>query len=353
MQTTLSDTNHNGSMPHKITDANGLPLGAAGRAAPLVSSPAPHDGKLRDAMRRIETNLTGVIRGKASSIELILLALASGGHVLLEDAPGTGKTTLAKAIAASMDGLFRRVQFTPDLLPADITGSSFYNPADGSFEFRPGPVFANVLLADEINRTSPRTQSALLEVMGENQVTTDGRRHALPEPYFVVATQNPSDYGGTYPLPEAQLDRFMLRVTLGYPDPESELAILFAQNNHHPLDDLTPVTSTAEIQAIQQEVKAIRLDQSIAEYVIRIVGGTRNDGRLRLGLSPRGSLALFRTAQARAWWHGRDFVLPEDVRVLAEPVLAHRLVLDTKAKYAGARPEDVIAELIESVPVPR
>ncbi|RYG54400.1 AAA family ATPase, partial [bacterium] len=246
----------------------------------------------RDAMRAVETNLGSIIKGKSSDIELILIALASGGHVLLEDAPGTGKTTLAKAIAASMDGIFRRVQFTPDLLPADITGSSFYNPADGSFEFRPGPVFSNVLLADEINRTSPRTQSALLEVMGENQVSTDGRRHPLPEPFFVVATQNPSDYAGTYPLPEAQLDRFMLRVSLGYPDSTAELEMLYAQNTHHPLEDLKPVVTTQQIIEIQNEVKAVRFDRAVGEYVVRLTHATRGDARLRIGLSPRGSLAL-------------------------------------------------------------
>jgi MoxR-like ATPase len=313
---------------------------------------APHTHS-RDAMRAVETNLSSIIKGKASDIELILIALASGGHVLLEDAPGTGKTTLAKAIAASMDGLFRRVQFTPDLLPADITGSSFYNPADGSFEFRPGPVFSNVLLADEINRTSPRTQSALLEVMGENQVSTDGRRHPLPQPFFVVATQNPSDYAGTYPLPEAQLDRFMLRVSLGYPDATAELEMLYDQNTHHPLEDLKPVVTTKEIIDIQNEVKAVRFDRAVGEYVIRLTHATRGDARLRIGLSPRGSLALYRTSQARAWWHGRDYVLPEDVRALAEPVLAHRLVLDTKARYSGATGNDVVRELLQSVVVPR
>ncbi|HEX9995843.1 MAG TPA: MoxR family ATPase [Abditibacterium sp.] len=307
----------------------------------------------RDAMRAVETNLATIIKGKAADLELILIALASGGHVLLEDAPGTGKTTLAKAIAASMDGIFRRVQFTPDLLPADITGSSFYNPADGSFEFRPGPVFSNVLLADEINRTSPRTQSALLEVMGENQVSTDGRRHPLPAPFFVVATQNPSDYAGTYPLPEAQLDRFMLRVSLGYPDSGAELEMLYAQNDRHPLEDLHAVVSTEQILQIQNEVKAVRFDRAVGEYVVRLTHATRGDSRLRIGLSPRGSLALYRTSQARAWWHGRDFVLPEDVRALAEPVLAHRLVLDTKARYSGATGVEVVKELLESVAVPR
>lgn len=334
MQTAKNVPHHNGISPHHTMTAT------------AVSSS-------RDVMQRIEANLSTVIKGKPESLELILIALASAGHVLLEDAPGTGKTTLAKAIAGSMAGEFRRIQFTPDLLPADITGSSFYNPADGSFEFRPGPVFANVLLADEINRTSPRTQSALLEVMSENQVTTDGRRNPLPEPFFVVATQNPLEYQGTYPLPEAQLDRFMLRVTLGYPDAENELAILYAQNDHHPLRDLKAVASTEEIMQIQQEVKNIRIDRSVGEYLVQIVQTTRNDGRLRLGLSPRGSLALYRTAQARAWWHRRDFVLPEDVRALADPVLSHRLVLETKARYAGATGVDIVRELLEKVPVPR
>ena len=313
----------------------------------------PHKRAPREAMRAIDNNLKRIIRGKNEAIELVLIALASGGHVLLEDAPGTGKTTLAKALAASMDGIFRRVQFTPDLLPADITGSSFYNPADGSFEFRPGPVFANVLLADEINRTSPRTQSALLEVMSENQVTTDGLRHALPSPFFVVATQNPSDYAGTYPLPEAQLDRFMIRVSLGYPDAASELEILSAQKNHHPLGDLQAVVSPTEISAIGEEVRAVTFDDAVGKYVVELVAQTRDDARLRVGLSPRGSLALYRTSQARAWWQGRDYVVPEDVRALAEPVLAHRLILETKARYGGATGADVIRELLESVPVPR
>lgn len=325
-------------------------------SATLNGSPMPQtESKLepREALNAICRNIERVIKGKNDAVERVLLSLAAGGHVLLEDAPGTGKTTLAKALAASMGGTFRRVQFTPDLLPADITGSSFYNPADGSFEFRPGPVFCNVLLADEINRTSPRTQSALLEVMGEAQVSTDGRRHVLPTPFFVIATQNPSDYAGTYPLPEAQIDRFSVRVSLGYPDADSELEILFDQKQHHPLEDLHSVVSTQDVLGIQEAVKTVRVEESVGRYIVEIVGATRGDTRLKLGLSPRGSLALYRTAQARAWWSGRDYALPEDVRALAEPVLAHRMVLETKARYAGVSNSDIIRELLESVAVPR
>ena len=286
---------------------------------------------------RLEDNLGRVIQGKPDSIRLVLIALLAGGHILLEDVPGTGKTTLAKSLARSLDGEFRRIQFTPDLLPADITGSSFYNAREGTFEFRQGPVFANVVLADEINRTSPRTQSALLEVMSEGQVTVEGRNQTLPQPFFVVATQNPGDFHGTYPLPEAQLDRFALRVTLGYPDPAHELEILFSHRFVDPFDALEPVLSCPEVLDLQEQVKQVRFDRSVVEYLVRLVEWTRRDPRLRLGISPRGSLMLYRTAQARARLEGRDFVLPEDVRALAVPVLAHRIMLDTKAKYGGSQ----------------
>ena len=302
---------------------------------------------------RIETNLGRVIRGKNESIRLLLTALLAAGHTLLEDVPGTGKTTLAKSLARSIDGEFRRIQFTPDLLPADITGSSFYSPKEGTFSFREGPVFANVVLADEINRTSPRTQSALLEVMSENQVTIEGKRRDLPQPFFVVATQNPSDYHGTYPLPEAQLDRFAVRITLGYPDMDHEMEILYSQNNGHPLDDLDPVLTTLEVLAMQEQIRTVRVDRAIAEYILRLIERTRADSRLRLGISPRGSLALYRMSQSRAAIEGRDYVLPDDVRALAVPVLAHRVLLDTKARYGGAMPQTIIEEALDKTPVPR
>jgi MoxR-like ATPase len=309
--------------------------------------------RFAERVSRIEGNLERVIRGKRESVRLLLTALLAGGHALLEDVPGTGKTTLAKSLARSLDGVFRRIQFTPDLLPADITGSSFYRPREGEFEFREGPVFTNVLLADEINRTSPRTQAALLEVMSEGQVTVEGIRRDLPRPFFVVATQNPVEYHGTYPLPEAQLDRFAIRVTLGYPDTTHELEMLVSQHERHPFELLTPVLTREEVLEMQDEVRTVRVDTAVAEYLLRLVAATRADARLRLAVSPRGSLTLYRTAQARARMEGRDYVLPEDLRALAVPVLAHRIMLDTRAKYGGILSASIIEETLASVPVPR
>ncbi len=303
---------------------------------------------------RLEDNLGRVIQGKGESIRLVVTALLAGGHVLLEDVPGVGKTTLAKSLARSVGGIFRRVQFTPDLLPADILGSAFYNPKEGTFGFRPGPIFANIVLADEINRTSPRTQAALLEVMSENQITIEGERRDLPQPFFVIATQNSTDFHGTYPLPEAQLDRFAVRVTLGYPDFAHELDILQSQHAAHPFDTLQPVLTCDELLQLQAQVKTVRLDTSVAQYLLRLVEHTRADPRLRLGLSPRASLMLYRMAQARAAVLGRDFVLPDDVRGLAIPTLAHRIALDTRARTEGSGGQaGVIQDALDTIPVPR
>ncbi len=305
------------------------------------------------AIRKIEHSLSEVIRGKKETTRLVLIGLLSAGHVLLEDVPGTGKTTLAKSLARTVEGIFHRIQFTPDLLPADILGSNVYRPVDGSFEFRHGPVFANVVLADEINRTSPRTQSALLEVMSENHVTIDGVERPLPQPFFVIATQNPIEFHGTYPLPEAQLDRFAVRLTLGYPSKEQELEVLYSQNDTHPFDRLVSVATCDDVLVLQQAVKQVRVDRSVAEYIVHLVDATRQDIRLRLGVSPRGSLTLYRTAQVRAFLECRNYVLPEDVKALAVPVLAHRMLLDTKAKYGGILPQQIVEELLEKTQVPR
>ena len=300
---------------------------------------------------RLKEQLGRVILGKAAAIEDLTVGLLGGGHILMEDVPGVGKTTLAKALARSLAADFKRVQFTPDLLPTDILGSSVFNPRDGSFTFKPGPIFTNVLLADEINRASPRTQSALLEAMSERQVSIEGTTHALPEPFLVIATQNPIEFHGTYPLPEAQLDRFALRVNLGYPGREQEVDVLFSQFHHHPLEDLSAVLDGPSLVALQGNVRAVRVERAIGRYVVDLADATRRHPSLKMGCSPRGALLLFRMTQARAFVTGRDYAIPEDVKAVAVPVLAHRLALDTKAKYAGVQKEDVVREILEAVPV--
>jgi len=295
-----------------------------------------------ELLRKLQDNLGLVIRGKPECLEILTIALLAGGSVLMEDVPGVGKTTLAKALAKSVDLSFNRVQFTPDLLPSDILGSSIYNPVDGKFNFRPGPIFSHVLLADEINRASPRTQSALLEAM----------RHPLPEPFLVLATENPVEFHGTYPLPEAQLDRFLVLINLGYPDAETELQILYSQQSSRPLDELQPILSRDELLKMQREVCQVQVAPNVGKYMVDIVGRTRSDSRLRLGVSPRGTLMLFRAAQASAFLHGRSFVLPDDVQTLSKYVLPHRVMLTSQSKYGGTGKSDIIADIINQVPVP-
>jgi MoxR-like ATPase len=302
-------------------------------------------------VRALESALGRVILGKPAVLKDLLTSLVAGGHVLMEDVPGVGKTTLAKALAKAVAVDFKRVQFTPDLLPTDILGSSIYSPKDGSFTFKPGPIFTNILLADEINRASPRTQSSLLEAMSERQVSIEGTTHVLPGPFLVIATQNPIEYHGTYPLPEAQLDRFALRLSVGYPSAEHEVDVLFSQAQHHPLDDLQPAIDSAEVLELQATARAVRVERGLAAYVVALAEATRRHPSLRMGCSPRGSLILFRMAQARALLEGRDFAVPEDVKAVAVATLAHRLGLDTKAKYAGLRKEDVVREILDATPL--
>ncbi len=305
-----------------------------------------------DSIAALRANLQTTIRGKNDTLEQLLVALLAGGHVLIEDVPGTGKTTLAKGLALSLDARFSRIQFTPDLLPTDILGGMVYRSSDGSFSFRPGPVFAHVVLADEINRASPRTQSALLEAMAERQVSIEGETRTLPRPFMVIATQNPIEYNGTYPLPEAQLDRFCLRMALGYPELEEEIQVLNDQANAQPLETLRKAMALDTLADLQRQVRQVTVENSVLEYVVRLVAQTRREPRLRLGASPRGSLDLRRCAQARAFLDGRDHVRPEDIRILAEPVLAHRLLVDVKAQHGGVTANAVVADIVRLEPVP-
>ncbi|MBI2389262.1 MAG: MoxR family ATPase [Deltaproteobacteria bacterium] len=306
----------------------------------------------RDAIPKVRAELRKVILGKDAILDRLLVALLADAHVLMEDVPGVGKTTLAKALARTFAGDFKRLQFTPDLLPTDVLGSSVYDPRDGSFTFKPGPIFANVLLADEINRASPRTQSSLLEAMSERQASIEGVTRPLPRPFLVLATQNPIELHGTYPLPEAQLDRFGLRVELGYPAREHEVDMLYAQADHHPVDDVQKVLSEEALLALQQATRAVRVDRKVGSYVVDLAEATRSHPAAKMGASPRASLALFRAAQARAYLDGRAYAVPEDVKDVAVEVLAHRVVLDPKARYGGMRKEDLVREVLGTVAVP-
>ncbi len=303
-------------------------------------------------IRRIAQNIERVILGKSREVQLATIALVSNGHLLIEDVPGTGKTMLARALAISTGCTFTRVQFTPDLLPSDVTGVSIYNQKHGDFEWRPGPVVAQVVLADEINRATPKTQSALLEAMEERQVTVDGVTRPLPQPFMVMATQNPVEYEGTFPLPEAQLDRFLLRLRLGYPDQADEVAVLEGQQERHPIGDLQPVIAPERILDLQAAVRSIWVDPLIKQYIVEIAGGTRSHPAVFLGASPRGSLALFRCAQAQALIAGRDYVTPDDVKELAPFALGHRIIVSPTAQARETDAATVVQETLQRVPVP-
>ena len=305
-----------------------------------------------EVSRRVVGNLRQVIHASDETLELCVLCLLSEGHLIIEDFPGVGKTTLAKSLARSLDCSFSRLQFTPDLLPSDVTGVNVYNQRSNEFEFRPGPVFANVLLVDEINRASPKTQAALLECMQERQVTVDGVSYGLVAPFMVMATQNPIEYEGTYPLPEAELDRFTMRISIGYPPLAAEARMLTEQTLHEPLEELEPVASARDLLAAIEEARNIYVEESLNRYVVAVVRQTRADNRLYLGASPRAGIALLRVAKARALLAGRDYLMPDDVKGVAPPVLAHRLILGPEARSSALDAEELVRELVERTPVP-
>lgn len=308
--------------------------------------------EVTESARKIIESIETVIVGKHATVELTVAGFLSGGHILIEDIPGVGKTMLARTLALSVGGSFKRIQFTPDLLPADITGSSVFNQVEGKFVFREGPIFANVVLADEINRATPKSQAALLEAMEEFQVTADGVTYPLPKPFFVLATENPIEYEGTYALPEAQLDRFIMRVSLGYPDREAEVEILTRQIKRHPIEEVVPVLGEDEAVALQMAVREVFLEDALKDYIVDIVRRTREHPDLDLGASPRGSLALMRCSQAMAAISGRDYVQPDDIKRVAVPTLAHRVIVKSEQSIHGLRARQVIEEILYSIPAP-
>lgn len=308
--------------------------------------------EVRATGQKIIDNVEKVIIGKHEEVQLGLVALLCQGHVLIDDVPGVGKTMLAKAMARSLGCTFKRIQFTPDMLPSDVTGVSVYDQSTGRFEFRPGPVMANIVLTDEINRATPKTQSALLEAMEEHQVTVDGVTHLLDKPFLVLATQNPIEYEGTFPLPEAQLDRFLMRISLGYPSPTDEIRILEAQQYVHPIETIEQVVSTTELLEMQERIKDVFVHDGIKEYIVALVGATRSHPDVYLGSSPRGALALYRAGQARAAVLGRDYVIPDDVKALAETTLAHRLIVNPAARIGEVDPRTVVKEVLQGVEAP-
>ncbi len=307
----------------------------------------------QDVVRRIVANVESAVLGKQQTIKLSVVALLAGGHILLEDAPGLGKTSLARALSKTLGCRFVRMQFTPDLLPSDILGSSVYRPATGDFEFRPGPIFTNILLADEINRTTPRNQSALLEAMSERQVSIEGTTHQLQEPFLVIATQNPYEFEGTYPLPENQLDRFMMCLSVGYPDRKSELEILQRHRSGQPVDGLAAITNAGEVLELQKQVQAVNVENSLAEYMLELTTRTRSHAELTLGVSTRGALTLYRAAQAIAFVEGRNYMIPDDIKQVAIPVLAHRVVCRGVLREGHRqRATQILKSLMDSVAVP-
>jgi len=302
--------------------------------------------------KRLIENLERVVVGKRQTVELTVIGLLCQGHVLIEDVPGVGKTVLARSLAKSLGCTFNRLQFTPDMLPSDVTGVSIYNQANRKFEFRNGPIFAQIVLVDEINRATPKTQAALLEAMEERQVTVDGTTHGLPSPFMVLATQNPIEYEGTFPLPEAQLDRFLLRVRLGYPSPRDEIEVIERQQLRHPIESLAPVIALNELLAAMEAIKKIYVSSLVKHYIVDLMNRTRQNNDVYLGASPRGSLGLFRTGQARAALNNRDFVLPDDIKALAVPVLAHRIIVSPAARLRELSPERIVTEILDNLAVP-